>query len=293
MSSLQQARRGLMEALEMLGKEPSTEKPVQVERPICDKPQGPADHERTMSCRKCGEGFVSRCTVHTVGTSSHYWWSACPACEQSAKDQAAAGLAKDRAAWRASKTAILASASGVAPRFELARLASFRATLPEQRQALATITEYLATFDARAWRPLLLLGPPGTGKTHCASALVSELIESRHLFCEISTFGEIVRALRATWSGGTWTEADEMERLARLHFLAIDDLGVSKLGESEARILFDVVNSRYERKRPVAISSNLTPHELAAVVGGRVWDRLAEGATFVPMQWPSHRRPTA
>lgn len=55
-------------------------------------------------------------------------------------------------------------------------------------------------------------------------------------------------------------------------------------------LLFDVLNERYERRKPTLMLSNLTAQEVAAYLGERVMDRLREdGGRVIVFDWESHR----
>ena len=60
--------------------------------------------------------------------------------------------------------------------------------------------------------------------------------------------------------------------------------------DAEKLLLFDVLNERYERRKPTLMLSNLTAQEVAAYLGERVMDRLREdGGEVVVFDWASHR----
>ena len=60
--------------------------------------------------------------------------------------------------------------------------------------------------------------------------------------------------------------------------------------EYERQVLFDVLNERYETRKPTLFLSNKTLDEFKVVMGERVMDRLREdGAPVVPFCWPSAR----
>ena len=73
--------------------------------------------------------------------------------------------------------------------------------------------------------------------------------------------------------------------------LILDEVGVQFGSDFERNTLFDVLNERYELRKPTIFLSNLGREDLAEFLGERVMDRLREdGATVVPFDWPSYRR---
>ncbi len=72
--------------------------------------------------------------------------------------------------------------------------------------------------------------------------------------------------------------------------LILDEVGVQFGSDTEKLILFDVLNERYERRRPTILMTNLTLEEVADFLGDRIIDRLREdGGEFIPFDWESHR----
>ena len=60
--------------------------------------------------------------------------------------------------------------------------------------------------------------------------------------------------------------------------------------DTEKLILFDVLNERYEKRRPTLLLSNLVVDDVQAYLGERIFDRLREdGGEAVAFDWESHR----
>lgn len=241
--------------------------------------------------------------------SSGRVWSNCPACARQREAEEAAHRAAEKAAADAHLLRYRIAASGLQGRFLRATFANFEATLPAQRQALATCRSFAEDFDARAPAGgLWLVGPPGTGKTHLGSAMVSHLIRVHGLDAHILAVHELMRMARqrignkrqgtSVWDGcdyrplpdtGSETVDGLIERLAGAALLVLDEIGVSRGSEWEAEQLFAVVDARYKAELPTVVVSNLPAAQLKTELGHRLFDRLREGAQQVPMAWPSHR----
>ena len=72
--------------------------------------------------------------------------------------------------------------------------------------------------------------------------------------------------------------------------LIIDEIGVQFGSEFEKNLIFDILNERYENRRPTLLLSNLTVPEVRAFLGERIYDRLKEdGGRCVSFDWQSHR----
>jgi DNA replication protein DnaC len=139
---------------------------------------------------------------------------------------------------------------------------------------------------------LLLVGGPGTGKTHLACAILAEVIRAGHtgLFLSVSA---ALRLIRDAYSPRAQrSESEAFALLTAPDLLVLDEVGLAIGNEVKRRaMLFDVLDTRYAEMRPSLLIGNLTATEMEAYLGERIMDRLLElGSATVPFTWPSHRR---
>lgn len=185
--------------------------------------------------------------------------------------------------------------AGVTKRFEHATFESYHPDSPKQQAALERVFDYAQNFrdHFKAGRSMVMVGKPGTGKTHLGFSVLRHLMDHSDQFTgRLLGVSDLFRSIKDTWQRGSKkTEQQAIADLVAPHLLVIDEIGVQFDSVAEQNLLYEVINGRYQAVLPTVVISNLTRGELQQVIGARSFDRLRENGGFeVVFDWESHRR---
>lgn len=137
---------------------------------------------------------------------------------------------------------------------------------------------------------LILLGPPGVGKTHLAIGLGIEAIHRGHKVI-FTTMGELVQNLKTEEI--TRKSQTRMKRIRDADLVIIDDLMFMAMNQSEANLFFHVINDLYNTAS-IILTSNKAPKEWGELLGDpaitiAILDRLMHRVEIIHLNGDSYR----
>ena len=176
--------------------------------------------------------------------------------------------------------------SGVPERYWETTLDSYKVTNDMQRAAIIGARNYTTEIQRGDFKSYVMIGNAGTGKTHIACGILREYGWGLY-----RTAPDIVEELRRAKSfTALETEAQIIKHYGQVSLLIIDEIGRGIAATDEKYMIYQVLNARYNTRKPTVLISNYTKADFLKYIGVAAADRLVESAELVEMNGERYRR---
>lgn len=176
----------------------------------------------------------------------------------------------------------LKKASLMDEKFREATFTTFRANKDNARN-LKLCKRFVDAFDEMVAKNqgLLFWGDVGTGKTYLAACVANALLE-KGVPVVITSLVKLLEIIQS----GEDRESDITARMNSAKLVIFDDLGAERSTDYALEKVYNIIDSRYRRKLPMIVTTNLTIEEMKSETDRRytrIYDRVFE--VCYPMQF--------
>lgn len=173
---------------------------------------------------------------------------------------------------------------GIGERFFNESFETFTPRNEEAKMAKDIVKAFVNDIKQGKFRSLKLIGEVGNGKTHLAGACL------REFGGKYRTTSQLVSEYQSTKSfSANLKEKDMVDFYGSVKLLVIDEIGRSNSEKDEKYMLYQLINARYERRRPTVLIGNFNKVDFAQFVGDAVTDRLNESVVTIEFKSESYR----
>ena len=134
------------------------------------------------------------------------------------------------------------------------------------------LKDFADNFSEETEDSFILLGPTGLGKTHLSTSVAVRVIERGYSVIYESA-QDVISTFEQKRFGGDYS-SDRDRQYTECDLLIIDDLGVEVSNQFTVSCIYNVINSRLVRGKPMIINTNLTQGEMRQRYADRITSRI-------------------
>ena len=157
---------------------------------------------------------------------------------------------------------------------------SFDRIIAPDRQEVIIAKNFVKNFKelSKDNNGLIFHGNVGTGKTYLAACIANKIIEDYQIRVKMRNIPQIINDIEK--GGFDIDKNDYYRKLSSVSLLILDDFGIERNTEYVNEMVYQIINTRYESKKPTIISTNIP---LGVIMNGsndidkeRIYSRLRE-----------------
>ncbi len=145
--------------------------------------------------------------------------------------------------------------------------------LAHMEKVLAAAKKYASEFDPAESRSLLFIGGTGLGKTHLCAAIAREVAFAGHTVLYTGAQAMFNDFSNERFRNG-YAPMELTEKYFETDLLIIDDLGAEAINQFSVSCLYELINTRMIKGKPVIINTNFDANSLREKYADRITSRL-------------------
>lgn len=162
---------------------------------------------------------------------------------------------------------------GLSESFKYKTFSTYKTDNPVLKEAKNIGIDYCIKFkdDPKYDKSILLSGQPGTGKTHLGAAIMLNLIEN-NIWCLYDEYIKMMITLKQSVMDDI-NYIKQLDKYTNAKIFFLDDFLKGKQNETDLKYIFEVINARYLKNKPMIISTEKSPKELLEfdeAIGSRI-----------------------